>query len=139
MTIWHFTKLVAAAFVYLVINVAISVLWVAIYAYVINPGHPHAFYEEYAQVSSPYSSIIAGMPLMFCMCWWLSRNWTPDFALRSVIGIWIVYVIIDLSVVFASGMTARLAVFVTISLATKLVAAVAGVKVGAKPPTIVES
>lgn len=130
MNVRHFLKLIGATLIYLVTNVAISILYVAFYAYVINPGHPPVFYEQYANVAAPYSSIFAGMPLMFLMCWWLSRRWTPDLALKSVLVIWIIYVIIDLSVLFASGMTTRLAIFSSISLATKLIAAVLGARKG---------
>ena len=107
MTIGHILKLIGAAILYLVVNVIISIIWVAIYSHLINPDHSHEFYKEYAKFSAPYSSVFAGMPLMFFMCWWLSGYWTPDLALKSVLGIWIIYVIIDLSVLFASGMTLR--------------------------------
>ena len=129
----HLLKLFGATLLYLVVNVGVSILYIAFYSAVINPGHPAEFYQEYAKVASPYSSIIAGMPLMFSLCWWLSRKWTPSFARNSVILIWIFYVIIDLTIVFASGMTSRLAVFVSISLLTKLLAALLGARVGAKP------
>ncbi len=128
----HILKLIGAALLYLVINVGFSFLYIAFYSYVINPGHPPEFYQEYANVAAPYSSIFAGIPLMFLMCWWLSRKWTPEFARKSVVGIWVIYVIIDLSVLFASGMTSRLAVLASISLVTKLVAALLGARVGAR-------
>ena len=120
--LFQILKIIGAALLFLVVNVAVSIVWVAVYAYLINPGHPSAFYDEYAQVAAPYSSIVAGMPLMFVLCWWLGRTWN----LVSILGIWIVYVIIDLSVLFASGMTSRLAGFATVSLITKLIAAVLG-------------
>lgn len=128
----HLLKLFGATVLYLIVNVGVSILYVALYSTVINPGQTPEFYQDYAQQAAPYSSIIAGMPLMFLMCWWLSRKWAPDFARKSVIVIWIMYVIIDLTVVLASGMTGRLAVFVSISLATKLLAALAGAAVGSK-------
>lgn len=127
----HMLKLIGAAIVYLVVNVGISILYIAFYAYIINPGHPPAFYQAYAVTVAPYSSIVAGMPLMFFMCWWLTRPWTPGFARKSVLGIWTVYAVIDLSVLFGAGMTARLALLSGISLATKLIAAVGGATVGA--------
>ena len=81
---------------------------------------------------APYSSILAGMPLMFIMCWWLSSHWGPDLAFKSVLGIWIIYVIIDLSVLVAAGMTSRLAILSAISLVTKLLAALSGAKIGSQ-------
>ena len=124
MKISHLTKIIAAAVGYLVVNVLISVAVVAFYAYFVNPGHPNHLYEEFARQSAPYSSIFAGMPLMFALCRWLGKKW--DF--RSIVGIWIVYMIIDLTVLFLSGMTVRLAIFAAISLATKLAAAVLGAR-----------
>ena len=131
MKIGHFPKLLAAAIGFLIVNVTVSVLWVAVYAYLINPGHPAEFYQAYAQTAAPYSSIFAGMPLMFLMCWWLSRRWTPALARKSAWQIWSIYAAIDLAVLFASGMTTRLATFAAVSLITKLGAAVLGARAGA--------
>ena len=128
----HIFKLIGAALLYLVVNVGVSFLYIAFYSYVINPGHPAEFYQEYAKVASPYSSIFAGMLLMFLMCRWLSRKWTPEFARNSVLVLWFVYVIIDLAVLFTSGMTSRLAVLASISLITKLIAALFGARVGSR-------
>ena len=131
MTIGHLLKLFGAALIYLVVNVLVSIIWVAIYAHLLNPGHPDGYYQEYAKISSPYSSIIAGMPLMFAMCYLLSGSWTTEFAIKSVVIIWIFYVLIDLGILFASGMNRRLALFAAISLITKLLAALLGAKLGA--------
>ncbi|MDH3492408.1 MAG: hypothetical protein OEM82_02575 [Acidobacteriota bacterium] len=122
MNLIHILKLVGATLIYLIVNVAISVLVVAVYAYLINPGQPNEFYDEFAQFIAPYSSVVAGMPLMFIWCWWLSKWWN----LKSIVGIWIIYLIIDLSILFAAGMSARLAMLATVSLLTKLIAAVGG-------------
>lgn len=126
----HILKLIGATLIYLVVNVGASFLYVAFYSYVINPGHPAEFYQEYAQVASPYSSIFAGMPIMFFMCWRLSRKWKPDFGRNSVLVIWVTYVIIDLTVLSVSGMMGRLAILSSISLFTKLIAALWGAKIG---------
>lgn len=117
---------------YLIVNVLVSIVVVAVYAYFIDPGHPSEFYEEFAKFSAPYSSVFAGMPLMFVWCWWLSRKWD----LKSIIAIWIVYAIIDITVLSISGWTARLAVFAAVSLLTKLAAAVLGARVGAPKETV---
>ena len=69
MKVSHVLKLIGATILYLVVNVGISFLYVAFYAFVINPGQPPEFYQEYAAIAAPYSSIIAGMPLMFFLCW----------------------------------------------------------------------
>ena len=128
----YLLKLTGLALLFMVINVGVSILVVAFYAYLINPGHPPEFYEEFATVYAPYSSIFAGMPLLFLICWWFTWGQTWAFARQSALGIWLIYTVIDLSVVFASGMTQRLAVLVAISTVTKFLAAWFGARMGAK-------
>ena len=41
-------------------QIAATFGWVAIYSYLINPGHPAATYEAYAQGAGPWVSIVAG-------------------------------------------------------------------------------
>ena len=55
--------------------------WVAIYSYWLNPGQPLAVYEQYAQVSSPWVSILAGIPIFYALSRWLARNWPTALAL----------------------------------------------------------
>ncbi len=124
----HILKIIGAAIVFLIVNVLASVLVVAVYAYLIAPGQPSGFYEEFAEFSAPYSSVFAGMPLMFAWCWWLASKWN----FKSIVGIWIVYAIIDITILSISGWTARLALFSSVSLLTKLAAAVLGAKLGAR-------
>ena len=50
--------------------------WVWIYSVAIEPGHDHAFYEAYAQVSSPIVAILASLPAC-----WLAARW-----IRSRVG-----------------------------------------------------
>ncbi|NNE66386.1 MAG: hypothetical protein HKN33_07445 [Pyrinomonadaceae bacterium] len=117
-------KMIGAALIYLVLNVLVSVVVVAVYATFIDPGRPSEFYEEFAKYSAPYSSVIAGMPLMLVWAWLLRKWWS----FRSVIGVWVVYAIIDISVLTASGWTSRLALFSIVSLATKLIAVILGAR-----------
>ncbi len=127
----HLLKLTGLALLFMVINVGVSILVVAFYAYWVNPGHPPEFYEQFASTYAPYSSIFAGMPLLFLITWWFTRGRALNHALQSATGIWLIYTIIDLVVVFTSGMTSRLAVFVVISTLAKLLAAWLGARAGA--------
>jgi hypothetical protein len=121
-----FFKIIGAALLVLAINVLASILYMVVYSYVINPGHPSQFYQEYAQVAAPYSSIIAGFPIMYFVCRWLSRRWKPDTALKDALSVWLVYTLIDVIVLLAAGTTSRVWLLATISHLTKLAAAYLG-------------
>src|SRR4030095_1043182 len=90
-----FLKIIGAALLALVINVLASILYMVVYSYVINPGHSPQFYQDYAQVAVPYSSIIAGFPIMFFVCRWLSKRWKPHAALKAALAVWLIYMLID--------------------------------------------
>jgi len=124
-------KLVGATLLYLVTNVAVSYLVVAVYAYFINPGQPEQHYLDWAQLSAPYSSIIAGMPLMFLLGWWVSRWKSVTNPAAAMWVVWIAYVALDLGILTLRGSwSGRLLAFVTVSLATKLIAGQLGARFG---------
>ena len=127
-----FLKIIGAALLVLVINVLASILYIVVYSYVINPGHPPQFYQDYAQVAAPYSSIIAGFPIMFFVCRWLSSRRKPDTALKAALSVWLVYMLIDVTVLLAAGTTARVWLLATISHLTKLAAAYLGGAAGSR-------
>jgi len=126
MTIKRLLWIIGAAISILVVNVAISFLYVAIYSYIIDPGHPEQYYQAYAQIAAPYSSIIAGMPLFFFVCRWVAAKWEPAFGVKAAVLIWLVYALIDVTVLAIAGFTLRLAILSLVSLVTKLGAAYLG-------------
>jgi hypothetical protein len=130
MTIGRMAWIIGAAILVLVINVAVSILYVAVYSYLINPRHDEQYYQEYAQIAAPYSSIIAGMPLMFLICWLVGSWWEADFAIKAALLVWLVYAVIDVLVLVAGGMStglpARMILLAAISIITKLAAAYLG-------------
>ena len=136
MTIGRLAWIIGAAMLVLVINVAVSILYVAIYSYLINSGHDEHYYQEYAKVAAPYSSIVAGLPLMFLMCWWVASWWEAHFAIKAALLVWLVYAVIDVLVLVASemstGVQTRLIVLAAISLITKLAASYFGGIVGSR-------
>ena len=126
-------KLVGATLLYLVINVAVSFLVVAVYAYLINPGQPEQHYQDWALLSAPYSSIFAGMPLMFLLGWWVSRWPSVAKPTAAMWVVWVTYVALDLGIITLSGgMTKRLAMFVVVSLGTKWIAGQLGARYGGR-------
>src|SRR5262245_34424986 len=134
MTIGRLAWIIGAAILVLAINVGVSFLYVAIYSYLINPGHDEQYYQEYAKEAAPYSSIVAGVPLMFLICWWVGGWWEAGFAVKAALLVWLVYAVIDLAVVVAEGVSkgvpTRMIVVIAISLITKLAASYSGGIVG---------
>ncbi|NNM31742.1 MAG: hypothetical protein HKO53_01665 [Gemmatimonadetes bacterium] len=123
MTVRRLAQILGATLLLMTINVAVSVLWVAFYAYVIEPGHESAFYEAHAQIAAPYSSIIAGMPLIYLFGRWVGRWGQREAPMRNAMTLWALYAGIDLAIIGAAGAIGRLAPFVAVSIATKGVAA----------------
>ena len=126
MTFIRLVWLVGVALLVLVANVAASILYMVVYGYVINPGHEKEFYDAHIQVAAPYSSIVAGIPLMFLAGWWVGGWWQGEFAVKSALVIWLTYAVIDVAIVLAVGITWKDAVLVAVSLLTKLAAVYLG-------------
>ena len=64
-------KLIGLAVLTMITLVIISILEVALYSYVINPGQEFSVYEEHAQFSAPYISGIFGFIIFFL----IARYW----------------------------------------------------------------
>ena len=91
--------LIASVFATMFTLVALSYLEVAIYAYLINPGHEEVFYQEHAQITAPWVSGIAGFFVFYAASRWiLSRYLSRMFV---AIGYPAAYLMIDFLVVLA--------------------------------------
>ncbi len=110
----------------LILNVLIHVLYMVVYGYFINPGNSAAFYQEYAQASAPYSSIIAGIPLMFLAGRWIGTKFSKGNSVLAAVLMWLIYFLIDFTIVLVVGALAQIAMLFAISFATKLAAAYLG-------------
>ena len=128
MTIKRLAWIIGAALLSMVLNIVLSILYVAFYSYFINLGHDQRFYEEYANVAAPYCSIIFGIPVLYFVGRWIGGKWERNFAVKAAVLVWLVYALIDLSVLTAAGWTIQLAVISVISMTTKLIAAYFGGK-----------
>jgi hypothetical protein len=132
MNVRRLAWIIGAALFIMFVNVVLSVLYIVFYSYVINPGHDERFYQEYAGAAAPYCSIVAGIPLFYFVCRWLGGRWEANFAIKSALLVWLVYALIDISVIAAAGATVQLAVLAAISMATKFMAAYLGGSAAAK-------
>lgn len=116
--------LIGMAVVVLVANVLGSVLYMVVYSYLIDPGHEKEYYDAHIQIAAPYFSIAAGIPLMFLAGWWVGGWWQGEFAVKSALFIWLVYVLIDVASLLAASvsLTSRIVILITVSMITKLAA-----------------
>lgn len=128
MTFGRVAWLIGAAIFILVVNVSLSVVYMIVYGYLINPGQPETFYQDHINIAAPYCSIVFGIPLFYLVCRWIGRKWERSFAVKAALLVWLVYWIIDLTVIIANfkDLTIWLGVLVVISLLTKLAAAYFG-------------
>ena len=118
--------IIPAAIAVMIVNVAMHILYMVAYSYVINPGQDATYYQAHALVSAPYSSIVFGMPLMFLACRWIGRKFAARFVITAALLVWLVYFLIDITVLLLTGELSRLALLFIISFATKFAAAYLG-------------
>lgn len=109
-----------------VVNVICFILFMVIYSYAIDPGHDETYYQEAADRFGPIASIICGIPLMYLAGRWLGKWVGPQLAVTASVLMWLVYFVLDLGLVAASGVLMSLLPIIVISFATKLAAAYLG-------------
>ncbi len=132
MTLGRLVWLVGVALLVLVVNVAASVLYMVVYGHWIDPGHEEQYYRDHIQVAAPYCSIVAGIPLMFLAGWWVGGWWGGKFAVKAALVVWLAYALIDIGVLLAAGLTARIAALFAVSFLTKLAAVYVGALVAGR-------
>jgi hypothetical protein len=118
MTLGRVAALTGLALGVMAVNVAISILYMVVYSYAIDPGHEKADYEAHVQIAAPYCSIVAGIPLMFLVGWWVG--------LWPAMLVWLVYTVVDVAVLALSKPTLSIGALVAVSLLTKLASAYLG-------------
>jgi hypothetical protein len=102
-----------------------AIAWVAIYSYLINPGHDAVYYQNHAQFASPIVSVVVGMPYLFFACRWVGRK-AGTRAVAMCLSIWLILFLIDVLLILLGGLTAYIGAMVVISHATKMLAAYFG-------------
>src|SRR5215203_3156278 len=122
--------LIGIALLVMIANVVVSILYMVVYSYLIDPGHDSQYYEAHIQVAAPYSSIVAGIPLMFLAGYWISGWWDGKFAVQSALVVFFVYALIDFAAIMAAGFTSRIAMLFAVSFVTKLAAIYVGAVIG---------
>ena len=77
--------------------IALSVIFVAVYSYAIHTGETPEFYGEFAKVSSPWVSLIAGGPVFLLIARWIRRR-AQSAALGTAMAMAGLYLAIEIAV-----------------------------------------
>jgi hypothetical protein len=94
----------------MIAQIAAAIAWVAFYSYLIHPGETPAFYERYAQVASPWVSVVVGFPIFYLLCRWIGSRVGAAAAWPTAMAVFGLYVGADLAIVLSVGdITPRLA------------------------------
>lgn len=108
-----------------------AVAWVAIYSYLINPGHDLVYYQNHAEFASAIVSVVVGMPYLFFACRWVGRK-AGTRAVAMGLWIWFILFIVDVLLLSIGGATAYIWAMASISHVTKMLAAYFGGKTAFK-------
>jgi hypothetical protein len=108
-----------------------AVAWVAIYSYLIDPGHDPAYYQNHAQFASAIVSVVVGMPYLFFACRWVGRK-AGTRAVATSLWVWFILFIIDVLLVLLGGAAAYIWAMMATSHVTKMLAAYFGGKTALK-------
>ena len=126
-------KALGVAVFVLVFTIAASFPMVAVYAYLIEPGHPPEFYTEAANWIAPWSSHILG-PIAFFACnYWLVKTGRVRFPLRfaaSTIGFYLLVDLVMLGTLLGIPLSTYFTLGILLSLSAKIVAAFWGARLG---------
>ena len=105
-----------------VAQIAAAIAWVAFYSYVVHPGEAPAFYQRYAEVASPWVSVVAGPPIFYLICRRLVSR-SPARAWPTAMALFGFFILVDLTLVFSAGIpSSRLAGFLCASYLLKFLA-----------------
>jgi hypothetical protein len=95
-------KLLGLAILTMITLVIISILEVAIYSYIINPGQDDSVYGTHAGFSAPYISGIFGFIIFFLVArYWKKRGYENVSKLIFLFPL--MYVLLDLTVILLAG------------------------------------
>ncbi len=97
-----FLKLTGLAILAMITLVLISILEVAVYSYLINPGQPASVYETHANFSAPFVSGIGGFIVFFLVArFWKRKGYENAFRLALLFPA--IYVVLDVTVLLLAG------------------------------------
>lgn len=129
-----YLKAVGVAVGTIAFTMAASFPMVAVYAYLIEPGHEQEFYTAAAQWIAPWSSYILGPLTFFAFNYLLAKKSPERNAIAFAFATIIAYLIVDLSMVPALG--GEIAMFLTFGFAFSIAVKLGGALLGAHVATL---
>ena len=113
-----------------IVLVLAAYLWVYIYSIAIHSGGDHAYYEAYAQLSSPVVAVLLAGPVFFAAGRLIRKRW-PEQAVKLAIAAGGLNILISLPLVLGSNLENATYHLIAVILATT--AMISGGWLGAKP------
>jgi hypothetical protein len=99
---YRILKLIGLSILTMIALVIISILEVAVYSYVVNPGQAVSVYDAHAEITAPYISGIFGFIIFFLITrYWTKKNYQDLFKL--VILFPLTYVLLDIVIITSFG------------------------------------
>lgn len=95
-------KLAGLALLTMITLVIISIIEVAVYAYLVNPGQEDSFYDAHAMISAPYISGIFGFIVFFLVArYWKKKRYENGPKLVFLFPL--TYLLLDLVIIVSFG------------------------------------
>lgn len=95
-------KLVGLALLTMITLVLISILEVAVYSYLVNPGQEDSFYDAHAMITAPYISGIFGFIVFFLVVRYWKKKGVENVAKLAFLYP-LTYVLLDLVIIVSFG------------------------------------
>jgi len=119
-------KAVALAVLILALNFALTYLAVFVYATLVAPGRPQAFYSAAAPGIAGWTAPVGGAVLFLAAIHLLSRRQPRRNAFKFAGMAWLAYAIVDIGSGAASGGAAMMSPAMAVSMGLALAGALAG-------------
>lgn len=126
MNLFDFAKALGVALLLMALNVAVAFGAVAVFSFLIEPGHEPVFYDTAARTIAPLSIIFAGAVLFFVGGLWFSwrRAGRNGFAFATAFAF--IYAAIEIAIIASVGWLPAISRLVAVSMFSKLATALLG-------------
>lgn len=98
--------------------IAAAFAWVAIYSHLLDPGHPLAFYQEYARSASPWVSLLLGVPVFFLVARWIGVR-HPPAGMPAAMALFALYCTVEIPLMISTADSSATWWFAAVNFPTK--------------------
>jgi hypothetical protein len=131
-----YAKAAGIAALVLIVDVLLAFGVVYVWALLIEPGHPRAYYASAGIPVALWSTRILGTALIFAACWWSARRNPQRNAVLFAVIVVICYALLDgASVAFEAFLTVGTAITMLLKLAAGIAGALASKPREPRPST----